>query len=618
MNAKSKKRKRHRQTLFSVAAHSFALLNRTERWETVFLLVLMILTGIVEMMVVTSIIPLIAILLNPQHLAKIPVIGKYLEAVGSGRGFVYMMAGLLGLLILSLVLTFTTQALIEVYGSRSKIRLTHELLNQIVSAPMIWLLTRNTTELSRQLFFDLNIWRSEMIQPVLVLTQGVLMTVLPVAAITIAAPSAGIGVLVIAGLTAGATLLLARRRIVALAAVFKNAQVRSVKLLNEILGGVRDIKMLGNTTYFSDLFIGELKTVHEAMAKSRNWSSAAPMLVMFVGQAGFIIMAMVLWAEGRPGSEIASVLGTLAVIVARIIPIINRVVGQVGGLYRGVPHVTGLFDLMDELRLINQARPAGGTLPVPENWQSVKLEAISFRFPSSERDVLDRVSLEIRRGGFYGIVGRSGSGKSTLLNILVGLIAPSEGRVAVDGIELKDYRIDDWVRRIGLVAQDPFILDASVGDNIQFGMTDGPDDDRLQRAIDLAVLGELGNDGNDATVPVSEIAVGERGKRVSGGQAQRIAIARTLYRGGDFVVLDEATSALDTITERQISENVRRNGPGQTVLMVTHRLTPLKGCDRIFVMDDGRLVAHGSWDELLANSSAFRALVEATEHSEAA
>jgi ABC-type multidrug transport system fused ATPase/permease subunit len=174
--------------------------------------------------------------------------------------------------------------------------------------------------------------------------------------------------------------------------------------------------------------------------------------------------------------------------------------------------------------------------------------------------------------------------------------------------------LNEWQRNIGLVPQNPYLLDATIEENVKFGLIPRDDEARLEEAIKLALVNEIA-EGN---TPVNTVVVGERGTRVSGGQAQRIAISRAFYRKCDLLVLDEATSALDLITERKIFDNLKKLEPAPTIIAIAHRVNSLKGCDRIFLIEDGRLIAQGPWQELIATSVDFRALVEASDRNVAA
>ena len=229
---------------------------------------------------------------------------------------------------------------------------------------------------------------------------------------------------------------------------------------------------------------------------------------------------------------------------------------------------------------------------------------MSYTYVGEREPVLLSVDLAIARGESVGIVGSSGAGKSTLVDVLLGLLAPSAGRITVDGRDIRTA-LRSWQRHIGYVPQEPFLLDDTLRRNVAFGIADAEiDDRRVDNALRLAQLAEF-----VATLPDRlETLLGERGTRLSGGQRQRVAIARALYHEPDVLVFDEATSALDSPTERELIGALEALHGVKTLVVIAHRLTTVRRCDRLALLRDGRVAAIGSYDELLARDAGFREL----------
>jgi ABC-type multidrug transport system fused ATPase/permease subunit len=232
---------------------------------------------------------------------------------------------------------------------------------------------------------------------------------------------------------------------------------------------------------------------------------------------------------------------------------------------------------------------------------------VSYTYADEADPVLVDVDLTIARGESIGIVGPSSAGKSTLIDLLLGLLTPTRGRITVDGRDVAGA-LRSWQRHIGYVAQEPFVLDDTLRRNVAFGVGDAEiDDQRVTAALRLAQLGEF-----VVGLPAGlDTMLGERGTRLSGGQRQRVAIARALYDEPEVLVFDEATSALDTPTERELIAALEALRGVKTLVVIAHRLTTVRHCDRLAVLRDGRLAAVGPWDELLARDAGFRALAGA-------
>ena len=234
--------------------------------------------------------------------------------------------------------------------------------------------------------------------------------------------------------------------------------------------------------------------------------------------------------------------------------------------------------------------------------QAIEVREVTFRY-GCRANVLDKLSLSIPAGKTVAVVGESGSGKSTLLKLMLGFYAPTEGRVLVDGTDLQDFDLDSWRGRVGLVAQDPFVFNGSVRANIALGRPAATLNE-VMAAARAAGLEEF-----IAGLPERyDTLIGERGANLSGGQRQRLAIARALLRRPEVLIFDEATSHLDTATERAIQENLRTALAGKTVVLVAHRLSTIKGADRIYVLHQGRVEQAGTHAELLQSEGRYRDL----------
>jgi ATP-binding cassette subfamily B protein len=262
--------------------------------------------------------------------------------------------------------------------------------------------------------------------------------------------------------------------------------------------------------------------------------------------------------------------------------------------------------LLQRLQDVLEATPeqASATVPlrsVPTLAGHLSLRKVGFAYPSSpDRPILSDVSLELEPGMTLGLVGRSGSGKSSLVKCLGGLLVPTQGAVLYDGVDLREL---DWVqlrRRIGFVIQQPYLFDDTVARNIALG-EDAPDLERVRRAAEIADAAEF----IEALALGYETKVGDSGLRLSGGQAQRISIARALYHEPPVLLFDEATSALDTESERAVKENLDRVLERRTAVVIAHRISTLRDADLIGVLEQGRLVELGTPQQLMEREGLY-------------
>ena len=266
--------------------------------------------------------------------------------------------------------------------------------------------------------------------------------------------------------------------------------------------------------------------------------------------------------------------------------------------------IPGLMRVDDYTQTAIALREESGDSALGQFSQAIDLTDVSFAY-DADHPVLRHVTLAIPHGESTAIVGPSGAGKTTIMDMIMGLLLPESGEVFVDGTSLRDIRLNDWRRQIGYVPQDASFFHATVAENIAWGLADASREDVIE-AAKLADADEFIRrfpEGYDTII-------GDRGVRMSGGQRQRLALARAIVRKPSILVLDEATSALDAESEERVQRAVDRLSGSVTTLVVTHRLATVRGCSLIYVLDRGRLIESGSWEELLAHKGQFAELVE--------
>ena len=281
--------------------------------------------------------------------------------------------------------------------------------------------------------------------------------------------------------------------------------------------------------------------------------------------------------------------------------------------YMGVSQIRGnlaAFDAVrDDLRassltVAKSSVPTGQRL-APRN--EIRFDDVVFSYPGKEDPALKNLNITIPANKVTGLVGASGSGKSTAIDLLLGLIEPQQGKVLVDGQPVTKDNCRQWQNSLGFVPQSIFLSDSSITENIAFGLPpENVDEDKVKRAATMAHLDELLEQLPDGLAT----RVGERGVQLSGGQKQRIGIARALYHDADVLVLDEATSALDGITEKLIMDAIHDFAGKKTIIMIAHRLATVRQCDSLYLLEQGRVTGHGTYDELASENTTFQRMAK--------
>lgn len=382
-------------------------------------------------------------------------------------------------------------------------------------------------------------------------------------------------------------------------------QTQVVKALQEGLGGIRDVLLDGTQSVYCEIYNNSNRRLRQAQG-SNVFISGSPRFVMEA--LGMILIAALAYILSLQVGGVAAalpVLGALALGAQRLLPALQNIYSAWATI--AASHSA----LVDVVELLDQPLSAEQRLPNPEPLvfrESIDFDAVRFRYADDAPWVLDGLNLTISKGARVGFVGSTGSGKSTTLDLLMGLIAPTEGGLLVDGLPITGGRLRAWQRTIAHVPQSIYLADGTLAENIAFGVPAKLIDlKRVQQAARQAQIAdfiESRPEGYDAFV-------GERGIRLSGGQRQRIGIARALYKQATVLVFDEATSALDNATEQSVIDAIEGLDRDLTVLLIAHRLTTVRRCDTIVELEQGRVVAQGAYAHLLECSASFRTMAGA-------
>jgi ABC-type multidrug transport system fused ATPase/permease subunit len=368
------------------------------------------------------------------------------------------------------------------------------------------------------------------------------------------------------------------------------------------LHGLKEIRLYGRE---NSLFGTYTEHLGKAVTAKVQQQTVARVPIASLETLGFatllVVMLYLVFVQDAGMARISGIMGFMAAAAWRGLPVANRLVDAVAAMRSGLPYLRKAAELVTlECTLAAELLPLD-TEPAPLSFKTdIALENISFRYPTAAVEAVREVSMTIEAGKMVGLVGLSGAGKSTLVNLLTGLMPPESGRILVDGVPLGKDNARSWLRRIGYVAQAPYILDASLAENVALSRW-GEEIDR-ERVLECCRMAAL--DFVDELEQGIDTILGDRGTRLSGGQAQRVAIARALYSEPDLIIFDEATSSLDMKNEKAIHDTILSLRDRVTMVIIAHRLTTVEGCDTLVWLDRGRVRRMGAVEEVLPEYAA--------------
>ena len=585
----------------------FNLLNSDEKKSFYYLLVLISITGLIDMLGVASILPFLALVINPD-IVQTNEIYNYLYiksailGVGNSKQFLIFFGLLIFFFMMFSVIfrTYTSYKQVH-FALMREYSIGKRLVEVYLKQPYIWFTTKNSTELGKNILSEINQVITFSIVPML----SFISQTVAVIAIIILLALVNIKIAIIAGsILIGSYIFIfyfVKNFLSNIGSKSLRANKDRFAFLQEVFSSIKNVKIKKLEKFYANCFAKPAKIY----AKNQSFAVVVGLIPRYfiegISFGAMIILVLVLIDRGNNLEKIIPIIALYAFAGYRLLPGLQQIYNAFTQI-RFSEHA--LDSLYNEFKNLEGLEKVSKNLFFTSTNKSITLNNISFRHPNNKKMTLSNISLSIPFYSTVGIVGATGSGKTTLIDIILGLINPTEGTLNVDSDIINIKSKSSWGKIVGYVPQRINLTDSSIKNNIAFGVGKGDIDYQLvQECAKLSEIHEFIKklpDGYNTNI-------GEAGAILSGGQIQRIGIARALYNNPKILILDEATNALDAITEKKVMESIHKKlGNKITTIIVAHRINILENCNIIFYLEKGKLIAQGTYDELIKSNKIFK------------
>jgi ABC-type multidrug transport system fused ATPase/permease subunit len=581
-------------------------LTSQEQKRGAFLLCMTLIMAMLDMLGVASIMPLMAVLTNPELIESNSLLQtmfkvSFIFGVENNEQFLTALGIFFFIILISSLAfkAFTTYLLFS-FAQMTQFSISKRLVENYLHQPFSWFLNRNSAELGKTILSEVSLVVGNGLKPMMTLIAQSLVVIALLILLILVDPKLALIVFFTFSLAYGFIYKISRSYLNKIGKErFLNNQKRFATV-SEAFGAAKEIKVGG----LEQTYINRFEVPAKAYAKHEISSQIIRQLPRFALEAvafgGMLLVILYFMSQGGKFAAALPVLALYALAGYRLMPALQHIYASITQLRYASPAIESLYLDLKNIKKINIDQDES----LLSFDKSITLNHIHFQYPQASRTALKDIFLTIPARTTVGLVGTTGSGKTTIVDVILGLLEVQKGKLEVDDIEINKNNCKAWQRSIGYVPQFIYLADDTVAANIAFGVDPEKINQKaIERAAEIANLHEF---------VISELpekyqtTVGERGIRLSGGQRQRIGIARALYHNPKLLILDEATSALDNLTEKAVMEAVHNLGNDITIILIAHRLSTVKKCDTIFLLENGQLKEQGTFDKLIQVNKEFK------------
>ena len=586
------------------------LLTRHEKVRAVWLLIMILSMALIDMMGIASIMPFIALLTNPEIIETNTILnfayqkGKIFGIENEHQFLIAIGVFVFLLLIISITFKALTTYIQARFIKMCEYTIAKRLVERYLNQPYSWFLNRNSANLGKSILSEVGNVVGRGLEPMMSLVTNSLITFTLFFLLFVVEPKLSLIVIVIVCTFYGLIYKLNRNLMDKMGKENFKANESKFKVLNEAFGASKEVKVGGLEQIFINQFSKPAKIIAYNSAVVAILSQIPRYTLEAIAFGGMLLIILYFMTTAGDITNVLPIIALYAFAGYRLMPAIQKIYIALTYIRIVGPAVNSLYD---DFKNLNRSveNKSKDTLKLNKD---IRLNNIHYNYPNASKTALKNINLKIPAYSTIGLVGATGSGKTTTVDIILGLLQSQKGTLEVDGKIINNDNRRAWQHSIGYVPQQIFLVDNTVASNIAFGKDISEINQKaVEHAAKIANLHEfIVNE-----LPLKyETFIGERGVRLSGGQRQRIGIARALYHKPQVLILDEATSALDNLTEKVVMEAVHNSENKITKILIAHRLSTVKKCDKIFLFDKGELKSEGTFEELIKINDDFRASAE--------
>jgi ABC-type multidrug transport system fused ATPase/permease subunit len=583
------------------------LLSPPERKFAGMLMAMILVMALLDMLGVASILPFIAVLANPKLVETNPILSWVYNfstnlGVSSTDEFLFFLGFMVfALLVFTLAFKALTTFAQTRFAYMREYSIGRRLVDGYLHQPFSWFLNRHSADLGKTILSEVHTVMYNGILPLMTLLAQSAVAIALLGLLFLVDPLLAISVSLVLGVAYGGIMLLMSGWLNTLGQARIQANQERYTAVSEAFGAAKEVKVGGLESIFIERFAKPAETYAKGQATAQVIAQVPRFALEAIAFGGMLLVILYLMAQSGSFAAALPIISLYAFAGYRLMPALQQIYGAVSQLKFAAPALNALHN---DLMGLNPVEPYGKVLePIPLN-MCISLNKIVYQYPNSKAPTLNGISLSIPARSTVGLVGSSGSGKTTTVDLILGLLEPQTGTLCIDGQVVNASNRRQWQKCIGYVPQHIYLADDTVLANIAFGLApEVVDQQAVVRAAKIANLHDL----VIQNMPQGyQTMVGERGVRLSGGQRQRIGIARALYHNPSVLILDEATSALDNMTELAVMDAVNNLSHNITIIMIAHRLSTVRQCDQIYLLEKGALKARGTFEELVSQNNTFK------------